>query len=390
MTIPLIAQNRDNYIAKISSYKKFDRIMNNLPVANTIYNFALIIMKTLYFVLPQILRERDFFDFILDKSNLKCFVLFLPIIGNVTYWSYFGPKEAKAEEQIEDLHDGDVFRKNIQNVSDIGGELTEEKQAREALEAWRKLCNVPPSELMRQHSGFSAYDTMRYNPSEVQNQCRKLQETNNFKLGYFEEDFTNSFTNIKPAQKLINIFPFIINYTPVGRHGYCNSYADNEIMQIYDNPLDGFQEKPHKSCYNEKSILLQGATRGCTAAVAAMLVYDHQETLSDTLRLALKNRNLGNEEDIERDISSCGLSCVISRVPSMERLKKCLEKNGPAIITIDNGCGGHVIIVDEIWIDQVIIRDSIHGWQVGITKNAFRSSSGLCKERIKILQIENQ
>lgn len=118
---------------------------------------------------------------------------------------------------------------------------------------------------------------------------------------------------------------------------------------------------------NQKAILQQQATRGCTAAVTAMLILD--KGINPSL-YHLTARNLGTTEDMKRDLEDAGLMPIVRKIqPSqfVTELGRLINKYGSAIVSIeDRELGGHVIVVDAIDNQAVRIREPYHGIELTI------------------------
>ncbi|MGL5626384.1 MAG: hypothetical protein ACRDDW_02550 [Candidatus Rhabdochlamydia sp.] len=123
---------------------------------------------------------------------------------------------------------------------------------------------------------------------------------------------------------------------------------------------------------HEKAIIQQQATRGCTAATAAMLIKDRGGELDFD---KLEECNLGVNKEIEQDIKNAGFNPV-STSCTFESLREQLLKCGSAIVSIDDPqAGGHSIIIDEMSEDlkEVRLRDPYHGWEITVTAEALKS-----------------
>lgn len=120
-----------------------------------------------------------------------------------------------------------------------------------------------------------------------------------------------------------------------------------------------------------KAIIQQQAIRGCTAAVTAMLIMDHQKRPNLT---KLTQRNLGDDDLQAMDLREADLKPILNKAPNLKTLRELLLKNGSAIVHVyGKEIGAHVIIVDEISQDlsKVRIRDPYHGWEITVTAEAF-------------------
>lgn len=163
--------------------------------------------------------------------------------------------------------------------------------------------------------------------------------------------------------------------TPTGIksvHGQGELFSDSEIIEKLDIIERVEIEHNIYASYtkNRRAIIQQQATRGCTAATAAMLIMDNGK------KPDLKNlqcRNLGNDEDQIRDIQNAGLKPVINSANNLLELKNLIMKNGSAIVSISGKIGGHVIVVDEISKDfsMIRLRDPYHGWEITVKKDSF-------------------
>jgi|GEM_PF-5603000 len=158
-------------------------------------------------------------------------------------------------------------------------------------------------------------------------------------------------------------------------HGQFNLFSDEEIVEkkpiIRQKPLIQGEKVYAEFTEHGKAIIQQQATRGCTAAVAAMLIIDNNKQPSIQ---ELRSRNLGNDDDQERDIREAVLEPLTTEVHSLQELRQELLKNGSAIIGVDyQDSGGHVIVVDAVSEDseQVRLRDPYHGWEITVTGTAF-------------------
>lgn len=92
----------------------------------------------------------------------------------------------------------------------------------------------------------------------------------------------------------------------------------------------------------------------------------------------LQERNLGNDEDIKRDIRAAGFKPIIILLTSnsLEALRKQLLKSRSAIVSLeDPQAGSHSIVVDEASEDlsRVRLRDPYHGWEITVSAEAFQS-----------------
>ncbi|QZA58602.1 hypothetical protein [Candidatus Rhabdochlamydia porcellionis] len=181
----------------------------------------------------------------------------------------------------------------------------------------------------------------------------------------------------------------------------CSLFKDEEILKhhaVIKQELIGkcFNKyKEEEDVYmdfteNGKAIIQQQATRGCTAAVAAMLIKDQKGKFNF---YGLSMCNLGDNENIKQAIRAAGFKPIVTRLAlnSLKALKTQLLNHGSAIVSIvDPKAGGHSIVVDEVSEDlqQVRLRDPYHGWEITVSAEAFqvRWTSLDCT----IIQIENK
>ena len=232
---------------------------------------------------------------------------------------------------------------------------------------------IAPTKLER------TYPPVGHRDTRVGGKKRKAKETLSLAL----KDYANkNGINLPNPKNLIlenqaltaqvaTIFPHLKGLDPYGGHGYGNSYNDDAIVCIHP-PI---KEKEHNGVAvrftnNEKPIIQQQATRGCTAGVAAMLIYEKtgKFNVSD-----LRMRNLGEDSTVESDFEKGGVPFLSTKCNSIEALQDRIEKHGSAIVTV-NSIGGHVVIVDKITSQSVRIRGPYHGWEVDIERSAFEAS----------------
>jgi hypothetical protein len=115
-----------------------------------------------------------------------------------------------------------------------------------------------------------------------------------------------------------------------------------------------------------RCVIQQGATRACSAAVSAMLIYDRTQKIELIDVKEFFDRNLGNKSDIASDLKKAKLrSFCFPASSDLSYLKTRITENGSLILEVsDEQSGGHYIILDEI--DETLefakIRDPYHGW----------------------------
>jgi hypothetical protein len=122
---------------------------------------------------------------------------------------------------------------------------------------------------------------------------------------------------------------------------------------------------------NNKPIIHQQATRGCTAGVSAMLILDNNKVPNlQTLRF----RNLGDNAVMLQDIKNAGLQGVENETKKdLSALRDLIIKNGSCIAYTLGKLGAHVIVVDEVSenLSRIRIREPYHGWEITVSKEAF-------------------
>jgi hypothetical protein len=157
-------------------------------------------------------------------------------------------------------------------------------------------------------------------------------------------------------------------------HGTATVFQDSEIKLIHgvvrhqslggNGVIADFTKR-------DKAIIQQQATRGCTAAVTAMLIMDNGRAPN---LMELISRNLGDDEVMFRDLRNAGLSPATAPFRNLEELKSKLESCGSLICSMIFPCGAHVIVVDEVSDDFSIVRvrDPYHGWEISVRADAFK------------------
>lgn len=158
-------------------------------------------------------------------------------------------------------------------------------------------------------------------------------------------------------------------------HGVTHFFQEEDIIEkldvIKEVSIGRTKDREVFASYtsHNKAIIQQQATRGCTAAAAAMLILDHGKVVDMN---ELYTRNLGKNDDEENDIKKAGLVPIMNKVSDMTTLRQALINHGSAIVTIDFD-GAHVIVVDDISEDltRVRLRDPYHGWEITVKSSAF-------------------
>ena len=202
------------------------------------------------------------------------------------------------------------------------------------------------------------------------------------------DDFLACFDLEDEIRSIIKgVFPKLGNLSLSGRYPYGNSYSDQDIMThhpvVEAVGFDKYLDIEYTE--NGKPLILQQATRGCTAAVAAMLIHENGGEIDSH---ALATRDLGDEEYMKLDIERAGLKPKETLCHTMKHLEACLSQDGPAIVTVSSGIGGHVVVVDAITSKAVRLRDPYHGWEVSVHRKAFERSWGGLQRASPVIQVE--
>jgi hypothetical protein len=137
----------------------------------------------------------------------------------------------------------------------------------------------------------------------------------------------------------------------------------------------------------KRHVVQQNAVRGCTGAVATMLAADWDAPVSyEQLTV-----NLGDTESIVRALHQSRLATTVTTLDADHgrfagQLKKLIDLNGPASISVGGELGGHQIIVDAIdfGTETAVIRDPHHGWQITIRLDSLRKRCGLQTDVIQV------
>lgn len=154
-------------------------------------------------------------------------------------------------------------------------------------------------------------------------------------------------------------------------------FADDEIITLHPSIESKVVDGKVTIDFTEhgKAVIQQQAIRGCTAAVAAMLIYDEGKELNAD---SLSRTNLGNTDSMTRLIQQAGLSPVVTSLKygdksHLVKLTQLLQERGSAIISTCEDVGGHVVVLDDISDDykQIRLRDPCHGWEITVTQDAF-------------------
>ena len=120
---------------------------------------------------------------------------------------------------------------------------------------------------------------------------------------------------------------------------------------------------------NKKNIIQQQASRGCTAAAAAMLIMDNGGK-PDIAELI--NRHGGTPQQYINDFQKAGLTSIRTHAINLDDLSKLIKQYGSCVATLTRGLH-HDLIVDEVSekLSAVRIRDPYHGWEITVKKEAF-------------------
>jgi hypothetical protein len=101
--------------------------------------------------------------------------------------------------------------------------------------------------------------------------------------------------------------------------------------------------------------------------------------------------NLGDTESIVRALHQSRLATTVTTLDADHgrfagQLKKLIDLNGPASISVGGELGGHQIIVDAIdfGTETAVIRDPHHGWQITIRLDSLRKRCGLQTDVIQV------
>lgn len=151
-------------------------------------------------------------------------------------------------------------------------------------------------------------------------------------------------------------------------HGSVDFFTDDEILENLNIIKTVIQEDTEiRYTKNGKAILQQQATRGCTAATAAMLILDNGK---EPDYWGLRMRTLANDEDLVKDIEKAGLKAFINKASDLSELKSMITRHDSCVGSVK---GGHVIVMDEVSSDlsKIRLRDPYHGWEITVGSEAF-------------------
>lgn len=223
------------------------------------------------------------------------------------------------------------------------------------------------------------------------NQLFEFSETLDLPPSIFDSNLLQSYTNCNCPNLIASYF------------------SDNEIIETfnvidYKREIGGFLSGLRTSYEQDKVVIPQTALRSCTAACSAMLIYDRKiqsgEQIKSQLEEEISSRDLGNDEDIVRDIKQEGYTPRLVKISSLKEAKDLIENNGNASFTIgvtDPVAGGHQIVCDCIILNKteeleeegVVIRDPYHGWKIKVSLEAFEERTNL-KKGATVIQIQDE
>jgi hypothetical protein len=185
-----------------------------------------------------------------------------------------------------------------------------------------------------------------------------------------EDDTTLQMRKIPPLGTFDTVMGSPSGFKSV--HGSDELFSDSEIVEKLDiiKRIEIGSNIYASYTKNKKTIIQQQATRGCTAATAAMLIMDNRK---EPDLLVLRTRNLGDDEYQMRDIQNAGLKAVINSANDLSELRNLIIQNDSCIVSVFGKLGGHVIVVDEVSKDlsKIRLRDPYHGWEITVNSEAF-------------------
>ena len=272
-----------------------------------------------------------------------------------------------------------------EGVPDIKSSDDPKKQGVNLADKKLALCSlfkIPFTVHQREYPPMGRMDTRRP-PKGEKLQMLKTQVLEILELEDPKFDARGMELEFQIVKLITQTFPEFKHLSLVGAHGYGNSYRDKDILRVY--PEVSSKEEGAlciKYTANNKPVISQQATRGCTAAASAMLIYENggRINLED-----LFERNLGDDRDLEEDIQRGGLKAKFTMCEQIEDLEALLSQDGSAIVKVNAGMGGHVVVVDAISQEAVRLRDPYHGWEVDIDKAAFEVSWSKKNEVLQVV-----
>lgn len=176
------------------------------------------------------------------------------------------------------------------------------------------------------------------------------------------------------SEQLIRCYPPLSQADTIiggkGAHGQALSFEDKDIIEIFQRCQQGDRSIPK---IHNKAVLLQQSTRGCTSACAEMFKADHNKPVDWK---EMETTNLGTTKTMTRTLNDSGLKTLVKEKTPFKDLSHLLQKNGSAIIDVNSGCGGHVIILDKLSNGKAYIRDPYHGWAIALKVDALQKAVG--------------
>lgn len=127
---------------------------------------------------------------------------------------------------------------------------------------------------------------------------------------------------------------------------------------------------------HNKPIIQQQNSRDATMAAAAMLILEHGGFIQT--HQMLYPDSLNTKSDINTWIKQAGFNPATTDIDNnLEKLKKCVEEDGSAIVSLTSQIGPHVVLVDEVSEDlsQVRLRDPFHGWEITVSGESFKKQN---------------
>ena len=240
--------------------------------------------------------------------------------------------------------------------------------------------NQPPEQVGKADSIEVENFTKRNPPKR---NATQLQEANRWLSSFFgkADPYPTSIQNrrVPPLSQSDTIMVVGGAIRSIHSDGTEKFFRDDEILKLHpsNSSIEISESVNADLTDNNKIVIQQQAKRGCTAAVAAMLIYDAGKKVDVS---NLQSTNLGNTQSIVGTIKRAELTPIVTELTGnptpnelLTKLKELLLANGSAIVSTGNDIGGHVVVVDHISDDlqEVRLRDPYHGWDITVTKDAF-------------------
>lgn len=282
----------------------------------------------------------------------------------------------------------DTAQVDREGVLDVNGRLGPQERDFRALVG--KLYGIVESVWPRQFAPVSIRDTVReriISEEKISQVARALvdlaqkynmppavQESIQANMALASSPSTRGGRDKELQSAIKAVIPQWGNLSLKGTYGYGHSFSDNDILKVHGEhsgaqvrgeSVDGYQF----SIIDHKAVMLQPATRGCTAAVTAMLLQDAGAHIDVQ---DMRPRNLGNTEVMVSNFKKAGFGTQVSTNHTLDELKQAIALFGPAILSVNSGMGGHVIVVDAIEEDRVTLRDPAHGWMIDVRPSALK------------------